>query len=59
MNLRDVRPKKSGVLPERMPAYLAFSTDCIRHLLRKSTPCELFFRLEGLRLLTDPKLTSN
>jgi len=58
MNLRDVRPKKSGVLPEGMPAYLAFSTDCIRYLFGKSTPCELFFRPEVLRLLTKPKNTS-
>jgi hypothetical protein len=46
MNLRDVRPKKNGVLPERMPTYLAFSTDCICHLLRKSKACGLFFHLE-------------
>jgi hypothetical protein len=57
MNLRDVRPKKSGVLPEGMPAYLAFSTNCIRYLLRRSTPCELFFRPEVLQKLTNPKLT--
>jgi hypothetical protein len=35
MNLRGVRKRNSGVLPERMPAYLAFSTDCIRYLLKK------------------------
>jgi hypothetical protein len=46
MYLRDVRPKKIGFLPKRMPAYLAFSTDCIRHLLRKSKTYGLFFRLE-------------
>ena len=47
MILRDVRPKKSGVLPKGMPAYLAFSTNCIRHLLRKSTACGVFFHLTG------------
>jgi hypothetical protein len=58
MNLRDVRPRKNGVLPEGMPAYLAFSTNCIRYLFGKSTPRELFFRPEGLRLLTETKLAS-
>jgi hypothetical protein len=58
MNLRDVRPKNSGVLPEGMPAYLAFSTDDIRYPFGKSTPRELFFRPEGLRLLTKTKLAS-
>jgi hypothetical protein len=58
MNLRDVRPKRSGFFPEGTPAYLAFSTDDIRYLFGKSTPCELFFRPEGLRLLTKAKLTS-
>jgi hypothetical protein len=47
MDLRDVRPKSSGILPKGMPAYLAFSTDCIHHLLGKSTPCGLFFHLEA------------
>jgi hypothetical protein len=45
--LRDVRPKKSGVLLQRMPAYLAFSTNCARNLLRKSTACGVFFHLTG------------
>jgi hypothetical protein len=55
MNLRDVRPKKSGVLPKGMPAYLAFLTNCIRYLFGKSTPCELFFRPRILQKLTPLK----
>jgi hypothetical protein len=58
MNLRDVRPKKSGVLPKGMPAYLAFSTNCIRYLLRRSIPCELFFRPRVPQEFTNPKPTS-
>jgi hypothetical protein len=57
MNLRDVRPKKSGFLPLRMPAYLAFSTNCIRYLFGRSTPCKLFFRPRALRKFTNPKPT--
>jgi hypothetical protein len=47
MDLRDVRPKKNGVLPEGMPAYLAFFTDCIHHLLGRSKTCGLFFHLKA------------
>jgi hypothetical protein len=35
MNLRGFRKRNSGVLPEGMPACLAFSTDCIRYLLQE------------------------
>jgi hypothetical protein len=35
MNLRGFGPRDIGVLPYGMPAYLAFCTDCIRHLLRR------------------------
>jgi hypothetical protein len=45
MNLRDLGKKNSGVLPEGMPTYLAFSTDAIRYLFEKSIPCGLFFPL--------------
>jgi hypothetical protein len=41
-----------------MPAYLAFSTDVIRYLFGKSTPCELFFRPEALRPFTETKPNS-
>jgi hypothetical protein len=47
MYLRDVRPKKSGILPKGMPAYLAFSTNCTRHLFRKSKTRGLFFHLKS------------
>jgi hypothetical protein len=35
INLRGFRPRGSGVFLYRMPAYLAFPTDCIRYLLGK------------------------
>jgi hypothetical protein len=35
MDLRVYGPKNSGIFPEGTPTYLAFSTGCIRHLLRR------------------------
>jgi hypothetical protein len=35
MNLRGLRPRDIGVFPYGTPAYLAFSTGCIRHLFER------------------------
>jgi hypothetical protein len=55
MNLRDLRSRLSGVLPEGMPTYLAFFTDCARYLFGKSTARGLFFRLGDPYILTNLK----
>jgi hypothetical protein len=35
VNLRGFRSRDIGVFPYGTPAYLAFSTDCVRHLLKR------------------------
>jgi hypothetical protein len=35
LNLRALRPRNSGVFPYGTPTYLAFFTDCARHLFEK------------------------
>jgi hypothetical protein len=58
MNLKGVRPKGSGFLPYGMPTYLAFSTDCVPHLLGRFALRGLFFHLEETRPLTGSLLSS-